>query len=102
FGAVASNFRIAVYEVSNDQYVEFLNAKGTDDSLGLFNPSMTSDPRGGIVRSGLRPNYVYTSKPNMGDKPVNYVSWYDAVRFANWMHNGQGDGDTESGAYTLD
>jgi formylglycine-generating enzyme required for sulfatase activity len=37
----------------------------------------------------------------MGNKPTNFVSWYDAIRFANWMHNGQGNGDTESGAYTL-
>jgi formylglycine-generating enzyme required for sulfatase activity len=37
----------------------------------------------------------------MGDKPVTYVSWYDAARFANWLHNGQGSGSTETGAYTL-
>lgn len=30
-----------------------------------------------------------------------YVSWYDSIRFANWMHNGMGAGDTENGAYTL-
>jgi formylglycine-generating enzyme required for sulfatase activity len=35
------------------------------------------------------------------DKPVNFVSWFDAARFANWMQNGQGSGDTETGAYTL-
>ena len=29
-------------------------------------------------------------KTNMGGKPVNFVNWYDAVRFANWLHNGQG------------
>jgi formylglycine-generating enzyme required for sulfatase activity len=38
----------------------------------------------------------------MGNKPVNFVSWYDAIRFANWLHNGQGNGDTETGAYTLE
>jgi hypothetical protein len=32
---------------------------------------------------------------------VNYVSFWDACRFANWLHNGQGTGDTETGAYTL-
>jgi hypothetical protein len=37
----------------------------------------------------------------MGNKPVNYVTWYDAIRFANWLNNGQGSGDTETGAYTL-
>jgi formylglycine-generating enzyme len=29
------------------------------------------------------------------------VSWYDAARFTNWLHNGQGGGSTETGAYTL-
>jgi len=29
------------------------------------------------------------------------VSWYDSIRFANWLNNGQGTGATETGAYTL-
>jgi formylglycine-generating enzyme len=29
------------------------------------------------------------------------VTWLSAVRFANWLHNGQSSGDTETGAYTL-
>lgn len=29
------------------------------------------------------------------------MSYFDALRFVNWLHNGQGDGDTETGAYTL-
>ena len=37
----------------------------------------------------------------MGDKPVNYVSWFDAARVANWLQNGEGSGSTETGAYTL-
>ena len=32
---------------------------------------------------------------------MNYVSFFDALRFANWMNNGQGSSDTETGAYTL-
>ena len=35
------------------------------------------------------------------NRPVTYVSWFDAARFSNWMHNGQGAGDTEFGAYAL-
>ncbi len=39
-------------------------------------------------------------------RPVNYVSWGDAVRFANWMHNGQptgaqGANTTEDGSYHI-
>ena len=37
----------------------------------------------------------------MDNKPVNNVSLYDTLRFANWLNNGQGAGDTETGAYTL-
>jgi len=35
------------------------------------------------------------------NRPVNHVSWYDTIRFANWMTNGQGTGDTETGSYTI-
>ena len=36
------------------------------------------------------------------NRPVDYVSFWDAARFTNWLHNGQGlGGDTENGAYTL-
>ena len=38
----------------------------------------------------------------MGDKPVNYVSWFDAARVANWLMNGAtGTSSMETGAYTL-
>jgi len=43
---------------------------------------------------------------NRVNRPVNYVSFWDACRFANWLHNGQPTGaqdptTTEDGAYTL-
>ena len=38
----------------------------------------------------------------MGDKPVNYVSWFDAARVSNWLMNGAtSSASTEAGAYTL-
>jgi formylglycine-generating enzyme required for sulfatase activity len=37
----------------------------------------------------------------LANRPVVYVSWFDAARFANWMINGQGSGSTETGSYTL-
>ncbi|OHE82108.1 MAG: hypothetical protein A3G75_12280 [Verrucomicrobia bacterium RIFCSPLOWO2_12_FULL_64_8] len=33
--------------------------------------------------------------------PVNYVSFWDACRFTNWINNGRGEGSTETGAYSL-
>src|SRR5205085_458773 len=33
---------------------------------------------------------------------VNFVSWYDAARFANWVNNGAtASASTETGAYTM-
>lgn len=43
----------------------------------------------------------YNVAPGRGDRPVNFVDWFDAVRFANWLNNGQGNADTEVGSYTL-
>jgi formylglycine-generating enzyme len=113
FGAVNYDYRIATTEISNAQYVEFLNAKAKADPYELYSPPMTSQTWGGIMRSGSPGAYTYAVKPDAigegsggsdfsyAQKPVVYVSWYDAIRFANWLHNGQGAGNTETGAYTI-
>jgi formylglycine-generating enzyme len=102
YGSVPYDYHIATYEVTNAQYVEFLNAKAAADPLGLYNPSMP------ITRSGSSGSYTYTvinAEPiggiNWVDRAVKAVSFYDALRFANWLHNGQGTSDTETGSYTL-
>ena len=101
YGGVAYAYRIGTTEVTNAQYVDFLNAKAASDPLGLYNTIMGSDVRGGITRSGVSGSFTYAAKTNMANKPVNYVSWYDSIRFANWLNNGQGTGSTETGAYTI-
>jgi hypothetical protein len=53
---------------------------------------------GGITRSGSDGSYTYAVVPSRADMPVTYVSTWDVMRFANWMNNGQGNGDTEDGA----
>jgi formylglycine-generating enzyme required for sulfatase activity len=101
-GSVADAYRISKYEVTNAQYAEFLNAVAATDPNGLYNTSMGSDATfGGIDRSGSDGSYSYTVKAGFEDEPVVYVSFYDALRFSNWLHNGQGGGDTETGAYTF-
>ncbi len=100
-GGVAYEFRIARFEVTNAQYAAFLNVVAASDPNGLFNPSMGTDPRGGITRSGTDGSFTYSVRPNMGNKPVSFVSFFDAARMANWLTNGQGSGSTENGVYTL-
>ncbi len=43
-GGVAYEYEIAKYEVTNAQYVEFLNAKDPTgaNTVGIFNPSMST------------------------------------------------------------
>ena len=104
FGMVATIYRIAAHEVTNAQYAEFLNvvdATGVNPN-GIYNSSMGSDVRGGISFTGANPvGSKYAAKTNMENKPVNYVSWFDSARFANWLHNGQIAGGTENGAYDM-
>ena len=55
----------------------------------------------GITQSGSSGSFSYTFSGSLANRPVVYVSWFDAARFANWMMNGQGSSDMETGAYTL-
>ena len=99
FGSVPYNYRIGTYEVTRGQYVEFLNAKAASDPLGLYNSQMGSNS--GIARSGVSGTFSYSVVGGQVDKPITAVTFYDALRFANWMNNGQGSSDTETGSYTL-
>ena len=103
-GSVDYSFRMATTEVTNNNYAEFLNAidaAGTNPH-GVYNTNMGSFVSGGIsFLSGAASGTKYRVKTNMGDKPVNFVSYLDAMRFVNWMENGQGSGGTESGVYTI-
>ncbi len=116
FGAVGYEFQMGKHEVSNAQYVEFLNAVDPTgaNARGLYSGNMASNTRGGIVfNSGAGAGAKYAVKSpaagqapggtdyTYGNKPVVFVNFWDAARFANWLHNGQGSGDTENGAYTL-
>jgi formylglycine-generating enzyme required for sulfatase activity len=102
FGSVATSYRIMKYEFTNQQYADFLNSAARPDTYSLYNPDMGTDARGGITRSGVSGSYSYSVKQYMGDKPVNYVSWFDAARVSNWYQNGATNASsTETGAYTL-
>ncbi len=101
FGAVSYDYQISKYEITNAQYAEFLNAKARSDPLFLFGRENLSSSSPGLTRSGSSGSYTYSAIVGRENKPVGYVTFYDALRFANWLHNGQGSGDTETGAYTL-
>lgn len=106
YGAVAYAYKISKNETTIAQYAEFLNAVAKTDSYGLYSTSMITSYINGISRSGVSGSFTYSVAAGSGNKPITYVSWFDAARFCNWLQNGQQTGagaalTAESGAYTL-
>ena len=102
-GAVSSAYQIGKDEVTNTEYVQFLNAVAATDTYALYNTSMTSDSAyGGINRTGSSGSYTYATKAGYENKAVNFVSFWDAARYTNWLSNGATNGAaTETGVYML-
>ena len=106
YGSVNYHYNIGKYEVMVGQYTAFLNAVAATDTNGLYNVAMGTDLNvAGITRSGQSGSYRYSVRGN-GLMPITYVSFGDALRFANWLSNGQPTGaqserTTEDGAYPM-
>ena len=104
YGSVAYVYHVSALEVTNGQWAEFLNAVAQEsDPNNLYNVGMAGS---GVERSGSSGHYTYAPTPGLADRPVVYVTFYDALRLANWLHNGEPIGaqdasTTEDGAYTL-
>ncbi len=130
---VAQVYRISKTEVTNAQHAEFLNAVAATDTNALYNTDMAGAAGGAapkdrpgssarrviegrahklppalpsITRSGSPGSFEYHAAPGRERRPVNFVSYWEALRFANWLHNGQPVGaqdvtTTEDGAYTF-
>ena len=110
YGSVPYIYQIGKYNVTLGQYVQFLNAVAKTDTYGCYSPLMAGyygDFPFGISQIGSSGSYTYSvtgSNPQAANIPVYGVTWGDAVRFSNWLCNGQPTGGenlstTESGAY---
>jgi formylglycine-generating enzyme required for sulfatase activity len=101
-GSVDYLYSIGKYEVTAGQYTEFLNAVAKTDTYGLYNESMWNNNYGCKIQ---RIGSSYSVASDQANRPVNFVSFWDACRFTNWLTNGQPTGTqntstTESGSYT--
>jgi len=114
FGNVSYEYMIGRYEITIEQYCVFLNHAAKSDPHGLFRDKMAKDSSiVAIERFGTDGSYTYRviGEAAAGPagrsvmlnprRPIGCVSWSSAARFCNWLHNGQGDGSTETGAYAL-
>lgn len=92
YGSVDYTYNISKYPLTNYEYTEFLNAidpEGTNPEEA-YNSKMYSSVFGGIIFIYMNSNGLkYITKPNMKDKPVNFISWFNCARYCNWLHNGK-------------
>ncbi|MCX6867172.1 MAG: SUMF1/EgtB/PvdO family nonheme iron enzyme [Verrucomicrobia bacterium] len=83
YGVVRYAYQIGKYEVTNAQYAAFLNAKGGANSYGIYNSKMSSY---GIAQTGSSGSYTYSVTSGFENRPVVYVSWYDAAHGNRSLH----------------
>jgi formylglycine-generating enzyme required for sulfatase activity len=96
-GAVAYEYEISKYKVTNADYAAFLNAVAKSDPHNL----MVSGG-GEIIREGDDGSYTYRVLEGRERRPVLFVAAVDAMRMANWLSNGgTAESDTETGTYTF-
>lgn len=116
YGAVGYEYQIAKHHVTMSQYTEFLNSADPQgsNSLALYDdkmeefiiPEIPFDPSqaftGGIdFDAGAASGSKYSVKSGKENFPATYITWVSAARFVNWLSNGQGSGDTETGVYNM-
>ena len=102
YGTVNYSYNIGTYDVTVNQYVAFLNSNDPtgEDPLGLYNTNMSANDSV-VYNSRGTDGSLYSALAGEGNNPIIAVTFYDTLRFANWLDNGQKSGMTETGAYTL-
>lgn len=76
-----SSFYIDKYEVTNEQFCEFLNAKGNQFEGGAYWLEIDDEDCNIIQdKSGK-----FKCKPGLEKNPVIEISWYAASAYANWL-----------------
>jgi formylglycine-generating enzyme required for sulfatase activity len=119
YGAVNYDYYIGKYEVTYDQWAEFINSmasyttnSGLETNLDINvtdpgnyggNPIITSDTYGLLNNSflsrvdyieptGFPGNYTFTVQNEYKNKPVTNMDYLDVLRYCNWLHNNKPSG----------
>jgi len=72
-------FYIMKYEISQGQYVDFLNTIGQLQASNRF-PNVYNNVRNRVGYNNVTTDY-YTDRP---DRAMNYISWPDFVAYLDW------------------
>ena len=73
-----NDFSIGKYEITNEEYATFLNAKGNQEEGGVTWIDLENSNIEQI-------NGQYKAKKGLEKHPVNYVSWYGARAYPQWL-----------------
>ncbi len=112
YGSVGYTYQISKYDVTNAQYVQFLNTvdPAASNTLRVYNTKMSdpsANPAGLAYTGGIDRNLAaasgarYSAKAGQENAPAIWINWTSGARFVNWLANGQGSGSTESGVYDM-
>lgn len=122
YGSVGYAYKINKYPTTYSEYLEFLSAVARNDSgVGTsavyygamqgstYKPNgLAQTASGSYVNGAYVVTYSYAIPDSrMANKPINYVGWKQAARYANWLHNGKPNSGsltsstTEDGAYDM-
>lgn len=91
-GSVAYTYRIARTEVTTAQWMEFVNTYSVRGGSWTWFAAPTfwgATPDPTYSGPGVRWRLDGTN-PDAGRLPVADITWHDAARFCNWLHNGKG------------
>lgn len=107
YGLVTKNYYIGKYPVTNSEYVAYLNTVAQYDDNNVFYTLGLSASQPGMaknIRKTPSKPYAYFCKPHTHDKPVVGITWVQAARYCNWLHNRHNNASTtttNAGAYDL-
>lgn len=87
-GTVNYAYRASRLEITTSQWMEFINAFAPFSNSPLDH---TGPARWGAQRAQLLPSGNWLmglgSGPNTATLPIGGISWRDAARYCNWLHN---------------
>ena len=105
-GSVATGYRAEAFQITNQDYVNFLNTvdplgdqiqldpydngynQNAASSTGILYTYLMASDRGGILyTSSNNAGQKYVVKIYMRDKPAVFITWPMAARYCNWLHN---------------
>jgi len=91
YQVILSPYYMGKFEVTNAEYVEFLNEEGNQIEGDYVGTPVTWIDMSGSDWLGIEGSFPnFTVKSGYANRPVVFVSWYGAVAYCNWLSEKHG------------